>query len=101
MSFLNLFCACACVCVDMRARICICFSKCYPLFEVLFDCVLHFTVFSNMLKDTQIHILADSDEQEVVQQVQVRLHLQTLLCLTWIFFYLSAWYLFHLRSLSS
>jgi hypothetical protein len=24
-----------------------------------------------MLKDTQIHILADSDEQEVVQQVQV------------------------------
>jgi hypothetical protein len=23
------------------------------------------------LKDTQIHILADSDEQEVVQQVQV------------------------------
>lgn len=57
--------------------------------------------FSNMLKDTQIHILADSDEQEVVQQVQVRLHLQTLLCVTWIFFCLSAWYLFHLRSLSS
>lgn len=28
-------------------------------------------VFSNMLKDTQIHILADSDELEVVQQVQV------------------------------
>ncbi|GLT29913.1 hypothetical protein SLA2020_047450 [Shorea laevis] len=26
--------------------------------------------FSNMLKDTQIHILADSDEWEVVQQVQ-------------------------------
>ncbi|GAV58819.1 Sec1 domain-containing protein [Cephalotus follicularis] len=26
--------------------------------------------FSNMLKDTQIHILADSDEKEVVQQVQ-------------------------------
>uniref|UniRef100_A0A2P2KQX5 Vacuolar protein sorting-associated protein 45-like protein n=1 Tax=Rhizophora mucronata TaxID=61149 RepID=A0A2P2KQX5_RHIMU len=26
--------------------------------------------FSNMLKDTQIHNLADSDEQEVVQQVQ-------------------------------
>ncbi|XP_062101731.1 vacuolar protein sorting-associated protein 45 homolog [Humulus lupulus] len=26
--------------------------------------------FSNMLKDTQIHILADSDELEVVQQVQ-------------------------------
>lgn len=69
--------------------------------KFLFDCVLHFTVFSNMLKDTQIHILADSDEQEVVQQVQVRLHLQTLLCLTWIFFCLSAWYLFHLRSLSS
>ncbi|XP_022768017.1 vacuolar protein sorting-associated protein 45 homolog isoform X3 [Durio zibethinus] len=26
--------------------------------------------FSNMLKDTEIHLLADSDEQEVVQQVQ-------------------------------
>ncbi|KAL5560419.1 hypothetical protein UlMin_036630 [Ulmus minor] len=26
--------------------------------------------FSNLLKDTQIHLLADSDEQEVVQQVQ-------------------------------
>ncbi|CAI0395983.1 unnamed protein product [Linum tenue] len=26
--------------------------------------------FSNMLKDTQIHLLADSDDQEVVQQVQ-------------------------------
>ncbi|KAJ7965428.1 vacuolar protein sorting 45 [Quillaja saponaria] len=26
--------------------------------------------FSNILKDTQIHLLADSDEQEVVQQVQ-------------------------------
>ncbi|KAK6257667.1 hypothetical protein QUC31_001126 [Theobroma cacao] len=26
--------------------------------------------FSNMLKDTQIHLLADSDEQEVVQQLQ-------------------------------
>ncbi|GFZ09905.1 vacuolar protein sorting 45 [Actinidia rufa] len=26
--------------------------------------------FSNMLKDTQLHILADSDEHEVVQQVQ-------------------------------
>ena len=32
-----------------------------------------FTVFSNILKDTQIHILADSDELEVVQQVQVTL----------------------------
>lgn len=30
-----------------------------------------FAVFSNILKDTQIHILADSDELEVVQQVQV------------------------------
>ncbi|KAH1245463.1 Vacuolar protein sorting-associated protein 45 [Glycine max] len=28
--------------------------------------------FSNILKDTQIHLLADSDEQEVVQQVQRR-----------------------------
>ncbi|KAI3878918.1 hypothetical protein MKX03_037315 [Papaver bracteatum] len=26
--------------------------------------------FSNIMKDTQIHVLADSDEQEVVQQVQ-------------------------------
>ncbi|GKV13884.1 hypothetical protein SLEP1_g24846 [Rubroshorea leprosula] len=26
--------------------------------------------FSNMLKDTQIHILADSDEKEIVQQIQ-------------------------------
>lgn len=33
--------------------------------------VMRFTVFSNTLKDTQIHILADSDEHEVVQQVQV------------------------------
>lgn len=30
-----------------------------------------FSVFSNLLKDTQIHILADSDEHEAVQQVQV------------------------------
>jgi hypothetical protein len=37
---------------------------------LLFDCDV-FAVFSNILKDTQIHILADSDEQEVVQQVQV------------------------------
>lgn len=28
-------------------------------------------VFSNMLKDTQLHLLADSDEREIVQQVQV------------------------------
>ena len=33
------------------------------------------TVFSNILKDTQIHNLADSDEQEVVQQIQVTLSL--------------------------
>lgn len=32
---------------------------------------MNVSVFSNLLKDTQIHILADSDEQEVVQQVQV------------------------------
>nr|XP_028964754.1 vacuolar protein sorting-associated protein 45 homolog [Malus domestica] len=30
--------------------------------------------FSNILKDTQIHILADSDEHEVVQQLQVIHH---------------------------
>uniref|UniRef100_A0A0D3CW58 Sec1 family protein n=1 Tax=Brassica oleracea var. oleracea TaxID=109376 RepID=A0A0D3CW58_BRAOL len=30
----------------------------------------HHLFFSNMLKDTQIHILADSDEHEAVQQVQ-------------------------------
>lgn len=29
------------------------------------------TVFSNMLKDTQLHNLADADEHEIVQQVQV------------------------------
>lgn len=34
-----------------------------------------------MLKDTQIHILADSDEQEVVQQLQVTLYLLTLFSL--------------------
>lgn len=33
--------------------------------------IFFLVVFSNMLKDTQIHILADSDEQEVVNQVQV------------------------------
>ena len=31
------------------------------------------TVFSNILKDTQIHNLADADEQEVVHQIQVTL----------------------------
>lgn len=35
---------------------------------------MNLSVFSNLLKDTQIHILADSDEHEVVQQVQVFLH---------------------------
>ena len=35
------------------------------------------SVFSNLLKDTQIHILADSDEQEVVQQVQVIFFLES------------------------
>lgn len=59
-----------------------------------FDFELAFTVFSNMLKDTQIHILADSDEQEVVQQVQVSLHLLTLLCFTEFFFCHSTWYFF-------
>ncbi|RVW32556.1 Vacuolar protein sorting-associated protein 45-like [Vitis vinifera] len=37
--------------------------------------------FSNILKDTQIHILADSDEQEVVQQVQIVLGLFDAACL--------------------
>ncbi|KAL0323278.1 UNVERIFIED_CONTAM: Vacuolar protein sorting-associated protein 45 [Sesamum angustifolium] len=32
--------------------------------------LLHFSVFSNMLKDTQLHNIADSDEHEIVQQVQ-------------------------------
>lgn len=32
--FKFVLCVCARVCVDTRARICICFSKCYPLFEV-------------------------------------------------------------------
>ena len=35
--------------------------------------VMMFAVFSNMLKDTQLHILADSDEHEIVRQVQVTL----------------------------
>ncbi|KAG5612175.1 hypothetical protein H5410_023456 [Solanum commersonii] len=30
--------------------------------------------FSNILKDTQLHMLADSDEHEVVQQLQILLH---------------------------
>ncbi|KAF9625818.1 hypothetical protein IFM89_027209 [Coptis chinensis] len=34
-------------------------------------------VFSNIMKDTQMHILADSDEQEVVQQVQVGAQIET------------------------
>ncbi|KAF9624398.1 hypothetical protein IFM89_011323, partial [Coptis chinensis] len=33
--------------------------------------------FSNIMKDTQMHILADSDEQEVVQQVQVGAQIET------------------------
>ncbi|KAF9626582.1 hypothetical protein IFM89_036097 [Coptis chinensis] len=33
--------------------------------------------FSNIMKDTQMHILADSDEQEVVQQVQVGAQTET------------------------
>lgn len=33
-----------------------------------------FAVFSNMLNTTQLHILADSDEHEVVQQVQVSIY---------------------------
>lgn len=41
-----------------------------------------FTVFSNMLKDTQIHILADSDEHEIVQQVQVN-HLLLVILHNW------------------
>ncbi|KAF9596973.1 hypothetical protein IFM89_014687 [Coptis chinensis] len=31
----------------------------------------HLKVFSNIMKDTQIHVLADVDEHEVVKQVQV------------------------------
>lgn len=33
--------------------------------------LLALSVFSNLLENTQLHILADSDEREVVQQVQV------------------------------
>lgn len=66
----------------------------FPAFlKYPFDFETDFTVFSNMLKDTQIHILADSDEQEVVQQVQVNLHLPILLCLTETFFRHSTRYL--------
>lgn len=42
--------------------------------EVPFGMDIFITVFSNMLKDTQLHNLADSDEHEVVQQVQVSLN---------------------------
>lgn len=38
---------------------------------MIIDAEFFFVVFSNILKDTQIHVLADSDEQEIVQQVQV------------------------------
>ena len=47
---------------------------------VFLNCVLQrlvlvifsiFAVFSNILKTNQIQVLADSDDQEVVQQVQV------------------------------
>lgn len=41
------------------------------LYIILILFLMNLSVFSNLLKDTQIHILADSDEQEVVQQVQV------------------------------
>lgn len=41
------------------------------MWELVSYAILEITVFSNILKDTQIHILADSDEHEVVQQLQV------------------------------
>lgn len=44
---------------------------------ILCYALLEFTVFSNILKDTQIHELADSDgHHEVVQQVQVLVSLK-------------------------
>lgn len=46
------------------------FTENYTYFDFCFS-LMNLSVFSNLLKDTQIHILADSDEQEVVQQVQV------------------------------
>ena len=52
------------------------------------------TVFSNILKDTQIHNLADSDEQEVVQQIQVTLSL-TKHCFAftkWLIFYFTVFH---------
>jgi hypothetical protein len=51
------------------------FSKLIVIFSHWFEDTfwIHskITVFSNILKDHHIHLLADSDEQEVVQQVQV------------------------------
>ena len=45
----------------------------YQLLNSLIDFFkkMNVSVFSNLLKDTQSHILADSDEHEAVQQVQV------------------------------
>lgn len=51
-----------------------CFVKMQREIEVPFGMDIFITVFSNMLKDTQLHNLADSDEHEVVQQVQVSLN---------------------------
>lgn len=44
------------------------------LWELISYTILEFTVFSNILKDTQIHILANTDEHEVVQQLKVIHH---------------------------
>lgn len=65
--------------------------KIYFLFLFYYFPVLYFTVFSNMLKDTQLHILADSDEHEVVQQVQVILHFMNINCWTTFYLFIYFW----------
>lgn len=44
---------------------------CSRVLLILFIYCFFLAVFSNILKIPQIQVLADSDEQEVVQQIQV------------------------------
>ena len=69
-------------------------------------CVCEFrTVFSNILKDTQIHNLADADEQEVVQQIQVTLsptkNCFALLKKFWLIFYFTVFHFSYSEKLYS
>jgi hypothetical protein len=47
------------------------FWRCWILIDSVHFVACALAVFSNILKIPQIQVLADSDEQEVVQQVQV------------------------------